>query len=94
VAKHPKPRERRGRGPRQEAGEIKDSAVEQFPIPAALVDQILLGPADDRRVLQDSPVLGDVWLAYAADPSSVQDLLITPLRQATAAEVADHIAKG
>lgn len=45
-------------------------------------------------MLQDSPVLGDVWLAYAADPSSLQDLLITPLRDATAAEVAGQIAKG
>jgi serine protease AprX len=94
VTKDPKPRERRGRRPRQKAGATSDTTLEQFPIPTALVDRILLGPADDRRVLQDSPVLGDVWLAYAADPSSIQDLLITPHREATAAEVADHIAKG
>ena len=94
MVKDPNPREQRGRGTRQKAGKTKDSTLEQFPIPAALVDQILLGPADDRRVLQDSPVLGDVWLAYAADPSSLQDLLITPLREATAAEVAGQIAKG
>ena len=37
-----------------------------FPIPSALVDLVLLGPMDDRRQLQDSPILGDVWLAYAA----------------------------
>jgi serine protease AprX len=94
VAKDPKPREPRGKRPTQKPGEISDSTLEQFPIPAALVDQILLGAADDRRVLQDSPVLGDVWLAYAADPSSIQDLLVTPHKQATAAEVADHISKG
>jgi len=92
VAKDAKPRERRDRRPRQKGGE--SSILEQFPIPAYLVEQILLGPADDRRVLQDSPVLVDVWLAYAADPASIQDLLITPHSEATAAEVADHIAKG
>jgi serine protease AprX len=52
--------------------------AEPFSIPPALVDHILLGPMHDRGVLQDSPILGDVWLAYAADPASVQDLLITP----------------
>jgi serine protease AprX len=71
----------------------KEPGGEQFPIPADLVEHILLGPADDRRVLQDSPVLGDVWLAYAADPASIQDLLITPHRSATAAEVAGQISE-
>jgi hypothetical protein len=94
VTKNPKPPERSSRRPRQKAEETSNSTLEQFPIPAALVDQILLGPADDQRVLQDSPVLGDVWHAYAADPSSIQDLLITPDTAVTAAEVADRIAKG
>jgi hypothetical protein len=68
--------------------------MEPFQIPGELVEHILLGPADDRRVLQDSPILGDVWLAYAADPASDQDLLITPHRDATAAEVAGLISAG
>jgi len=89
-----KPRGRRDRRSTQKVDEANHSTLEQFPIPAALVEQILLGPADDRRVLQDSPVLVDVWLAYAADPASIQDLLITPHSEATAAEVADCIAKG
>jgi hypothetical protein len=58
-----------------------------------LVDLILLGPADDRRQLQDSPVLGDVWLAYAADPAAIQDLLVTPHKSATAAQVARHLSE-
>ena len=33
------------------------------PIPRRLVDFILLGPVDDRRQLQESPILGDVWIA-------------------------------
>jgi subtilisin family serine protease len=63
------------------------------PIPARLVDLVLLGPADDRRQLQDSPILGDVWLAYAAEPLARHDLLITPHRQTTAANVAHQIAR-
>ena len=67
---------------------------QQFSIPAELVEHILLGPADDRRVLQDSPLLGDVWTAYALDPGNVQDVLITPHRTATAASVASIIPEG
>ena len=64
----------------------------QFRIPPELVEYLLLGPADDRRVLQDSPLLGDVWAAFADDPGSIQDLLITPHKEATAAEVAYKIS--
>jgi serine protease AprX len=67
--------------------------VPAFPIPGLLVDLILLGPADDRRQLQDSPILGDVWLAYAADPAAIQDLLVTPHKQATAAQVARQVSR-
>jgi hypothetical protein len=61
-------------------------------IPGTLVDLILLGPADDRRQLQDSPILGDVWLAYATDPAGIQDVLVTPHKTVTAARVANEIA--
>jgi hypothetical protein len=60
-------------------------------IPSALVDLVLLGPADDRRQLQDSPILGDVWIAYAAEPLSRQDLLITPHKRTTAGRVAKEL---
>jgi len=66
----------------------------QFSIPAELVEHILLGPIDDRRVLQDSPLLGDVWAAYALDPGVVQEVLITPHKKATAAVVAQMIPVG
>ena len=66
----------------------------QFSIPAELVEHILLGPTDDRRVLQDSPLFGDVWTAYALDPGVVQDVLITPHKNATAAVVAQMIPLG
>ena len=72
-----------GAGPIPSA-EPQDTAdgpvVDQFPIPADLVQQILLGPTNDRRVLQDSPILGDVWLAYAADPAGIQALIREQMR--------------
>jgi serine protease AprX len=64
-----------------------------LPIPAPLVDLVLLGPVDDRRQLQDSPILGDVWMAYAANPAAVQDLLMTPHKRSTAGAVASHVAR-
>src|SRR5262245_25923837 len=65
-----------------------------LPVPRALVEFVLLGPAEDQRQLQDSPILGDVWLAYAEKPAEIQDLLITPHRDARAGQVAKAIAKG
>jgi hypothetical protein len=32
-------------------------------LPRSLIEFILLGPSNDRRQLQDSPILGDVWIA-------------------------------
>ena len=54
----------------------------------ALVELVLLGPTNDRRQLQDSPVLGDVWIAYAAKPDEAIDLLITPHKSRPAGPVA------
>jgi len=73
---------------------MAEDRPKQFSIPADLVEHILLGPTDDRRVLQDSPLLGDVWTAFALDPGIVQDVLITPHKNATAAGVARAIPKG
>ncbi len=63
-----------------------------IPIPRALVEFILLGPTDDRRQLQDSPILGDVWIAFAENPAEVLDLLITPHKTQPAGHVAAKIA--
>jgi serine protease AprX len=57
-------------------------------IPRALVEYMLLGPPDDRRQLQDSPILGDVWIAFATQPDQAIDLLITPYKDRTASTVA------
>ena len=58
----------------------------------ALVELVLLGPTNERRQLQDSPVLGDVWIAYAVKPAAAIDLLITPHKRAPAGPVAKAIA--
>jgi serine protease AprX len=99
VAKKAKAARKRRASPRGEKANVATDVAPdpqptgQFPIPPELVEYLLLGPTDDRRVLQDSPLLGDVWAAYAADPGSIQDLLITPHKDATAAEVADKISR-
>ena len=63
-----------------------------IPIPRTLVELILLGPTDDRRQLQDSPILGDVWIAFAENPAEALDLLITPHKTQPAGHVAAKIA--
>jgi serine protease AprX len=62
-------------------------------IPHALVDYFLLGPPDDRRQMQDSPILNDVWAAFAQTPDEWVDLLITPYKDKTASDVALAIQK-
>ena len=62
-------------------------------IPSLLVEFILLGPADDRRQLQDSPILGDVWARFARQPDKPLDLLITPCMTCAAGVVAAALQK-
>ncbi|MEO8667694.1 MAG: S8 family peptidase [Bauldia sp.] len=57
-------------------------------IPRGLVEYVLLGPTRDRRQLQDSPILADVWIAFAQDPNGPQEVLITPDWKQTSASVA------
>jgi serine protease AprX len=63
-------------------------------IPSSLVEFILLGPLDDRRQLQDSPILGDVWVEFGKRPSERVDLLIAPYRGSHAGSVAASIDQG
>jgi len=48
------------------------------------VVKIIYGQGPIQRFTQDSPVLADVWIAYAEDPESQQDLLLTPYQSALA----------
>ena len=61
-------------------------------IPRELVEFLLLGAPDDRRQLQDSPLLADVWMQYAREPKARLDLLITPYGEQPAARVAAGLA--
>jgi hypothetical protein len=58
----------------------------------AVVELVLLGPTHDRRQLQDSPILGDVWAEFAARPDKPVDLLIAPYRTHSAGPVARMLA--
>ncbi|MGZ8268913.1 MAG: S8 family serine peptidase [Burkholderiales bacterium] len=62
-------------------------------IPRVLVEFILLGPEDDRRQLQDSPILGDVWVEFAKDPGEKLEVLITPYREQAAGSIAHALAE-
>lgn len=71
-----------------------DKRKQNRSIPSKLVEFILLGPLDDRRQLQDSPILGDVWVDFGKQPCDRLDLLIAPYRGEHAGEVATEIGKG
>ena len=60
-------------------------------IPSQLVEFMLFGPLEDRRQLQDSPILGDVWVKFGNKPAGRQDLLISPYRDQHAGDVAKKI---
>ena len=64
-----------------------------FQIDRKIVDFILLGPEDDRRQLQDSPILGDVWIEFAKQPGAQLDLLITPYKATPASKVATLLSE-
>ena len=65
-----------------------DENTPTLELPRALVEFILLGPEDDRRQLQDSPILGDVWLEFGRYPGRRLELLITPYKDRAAAMLA------
>src|SRR5918996_621242 len=60
-------------------------------IPSQLVEFMLFGPLEDRRQLQDSPILGDVWVKFGNNPAGRLDLLISPHRDQHAGDVAKKI---
>jgi serine protease AprX len=70
------------------------STGKRLEIPRALVEFILLGPEDDRRQLQDSPILGDVWIEFARKPGERLELLITPYKEQAAGTVASVLTGG
>jgi len=63
------------------------------------MDELLFGPISGRRLTQDSPILPDVWLAYALEPPADKqknpnkELLLTPHYGSTPGEVAVALRK-
>src|SRR5437764_12553258 len=66
----------------------KTKAQSGIEIPRKVVEFILPCPEDDRRQLQDSPILGDVWVEFARNPGRKLELLITPYKEYAAGTVA------
>lgn len=52
------------------------------------VQQLVFGLRDAQRFTQDSPVLPDVWRAYAEEPGKAVDLLLSPHIRASAGQLA------
>jgi hypothetical protein len=69
---------------------VEDPLV-SISIPRTLVEFILLGPEDDRRQLQDSPILADVWVEFAKRPEARLELLITPYKERAAGVLAREL---
>jgi serine protease AprX len=60
----------------------------------SLIEQILLGPMIGMRFTQDSAILPEVWLAFAAEPGRRSSLLLTPFRNDSSGRLARRIAAG
>jgi serine protease AprX len=58
----------------------------------ALEDWIF-GLPGEQRFTQDSPVLPEVWLRYGEEPGEYQDLLLTPHKDSSAAELLAALPK-
>ena len=52
-----------------------------------VVSLILLGKGERQRYVQDTPILPDVWQAFARAPAERLDMLITPLKSRSAIAV-------
>ncbi len=56
-----------------------------------LVRGLLYDHPGGHRFTQDSPIMPDVWLAFAGEPQGPQDLIITPFRGVSASKVAQNV---
>jgi serine protease AprX len=60
------------------------------PIAREIVEEHIFGGVGERRFTQDSPIMPDVWIAFASGTDR-QDLLFSPHRDFTPARLADAI---
>ena len=47
------------------------------------IEALLYGGSKTPRFTQDTPILPDVWIAYAAEPSHPRELILTPYQDPT-----------
>jgi hypothetical protein len=57
----------------------------------SLIDRVLFGPTIEMRFVQDSPVLPEVWSAFAASPDKRAPLLITPYKGVSGGQLAVNL---
>ncbi|MDQ3728437.1 MAG: S8 family peptidase [Actinomycetota bacterium] len=58
------------------------------------LERWVFGSGEAERYTQDSPVLSQVWLGYGREPRARLDLLLTPHKDSTAAELAAQLIEG
>jgi serine protease AprX len=56
------------------------------------LEEWIFGRPEERRFTQDSPVLPEVWLRFGEEPGAHQDLLLTPHKDSSAAELLSTLA--
>ena len=56
-----------------------------------LIEGLLYETPQGRRFLQDSPVMPDIWLAFARASREHQEVLITPHRDVRTADMAKRL---
>ncbi len=61
------------------------------PIPREEMERLVFDGPYRERFTQDSPIMPDVWLAYAKEPGTRIDLLLEPHARSTAAELAREL---
>src|SRR5262245_30747583 len=62
-------------------------------IPRDEMERLIFDGPYRERFTQDSPIMPDVWLAYAAAPGERIDLLLEPHHGSTAAELARELRR-
>jgi len=55
------------------------------------IEDLIFGSVAARRFTQDSPILPDVWIEYAKDPTKSLDLLCTPHIECSAGQVCQYL---
>ena len=64
-----------------------------FQIPEHLLDALIFETFGDQRYTQDSPIMPEVWIAYAHAPRKPIDILLTPRSGDSPSQLATRVAR-